>query len=165
MSRWTNRGERHASEIQNRYHLSGTRPPYYMSRTSLLQQTLWILSCPACDHYIKHNTAPTADAVNTVAFDLSDPPTTDLTVEHCTNQWLPQSKLSLLILTLFMCNAHGMPYTNNQDQKLTSLSAYMADDRQSVKRKPCGGSADGNVKSILSPVHQHRIYTYATQST
>ena len=84
------------------------------------------------------------------------PPTSRSNTAPIISQY--KSKLSLYILTLFMCNAHGMPYTNNQDQKLTSLSAYMADDRQSVRRKPCGGNADGNVKGILSPVHPHRIY-------
>ena len=63
------------------------------------------------------------------------------------------------LLTLFMCNAHGMPTLTIKIKNLQAFLPYRQMIGKSVRRKPCGGGADGNVKSILTPVHLHRIHT------
>ena len=67
-----------------------------------------------------------------------------------------------------MCNAHDMPTLTIKIKSL-KLSACMAGwlvrhKAKGERRKPCGVSADGNVKSILTPVVATE-YGYATQST
>lgn len=88
--------------------------------------------------------------MNTVAFDLSDPPTTtDLKVEHRTNHKSAEIQAVALDLALFMCNAHGMPYTKNRDQKLTSLLPVWQMISGAARRKPYGVAVTVKVKGIM----------------